>query len=164
MKTKTLLLGIAIATSQMSPLACMERTNYLSIEQKEGEAQLTRYTYQNFKINHFNLRIGGDPNAPYDIDEILNDLFEQQEYVSSITAANPDIAAVANTQNTALIQLRNDFFEKLTKYRSNDSAIEEEVEDFEDPINWIMHQVFYYSADVKNQLAAFANSHSPHHP
>lgn len=164
MKTKTLLLGIAIATSQMSPLACMERTNCLLIEQKEGEAQLTRYTYQNFKINHFDLRIGGDPNAPYDIDEILNDLFEQQEYVSSITAANPDIAAVANAENTALIQLRNDFFEKLTKYRNNNAAIEEEVEDFEGPINWIIHQVTYYNKDVKDQLAAFANSHNPYHP
>jgi hypothetical protein len=164
MKTKTLLLGIAIATSQMSPLACMERTNCLSIEQKEGEAQLTRYTYQNFKINHFDLRIGGDPNTPYNIDEIVNDLLEQQEYVSSITAATSDIAAVANAENIALIQLRNDFFEKLTKYRNNDATIEGEVEDFEGPIHWIIHQVTYYNKDVKDQLAAFANSHSPRHP
>ena len=33
---------------------------------------------------------------------------------------------------------------------------EEEVEDFEGPINWIIHQVTYYNKDVKDQLAAFA--------
>lgn len=163
MKTKTLLLGIAISVFQMSPLVCMERTDYLSKEQKEGEAQLKRYTYQNFEINHFDLRIGGDPNEPYDIDKILNDLFEQQEYVSSITAATSDIAAVADAENTALIQLRNDFFEKLTKYQDKDTEIVREAERFEDSIDWIMHQVSYYNKDVKDQLVAFANSHSPQH-
>lgn len=160
MKTTTLLLGIAIGTSQITSLVCMDQTNFLSIERKEGEAQLVRYTYTDFSIEHFDLRIGVDPNKPYDITEILADLFTQQKRVSLITTTNSDFSEVVENENTALIQLRDDFFAKLTKYKADDAETMQEVEENEDPINWIMGLETQYRTKVKSRLLAFANMHN----
>ena len=160
MKTRTLLLGIAIVTSQINPLVCMDETEYASKE--ETTAQSTCYTYRNFEINHFSLGIGVDPNRPYDMDKILADLFEQQKYVSKITSIDSELIQVIDDENTSLTTIRNTFFEMLTKYQNQDEQTMKEIDEFEGPINWIMHQVTYYNKDVTDVLSAFAKAHTSH--
>lgn len=161
MKTTTLLLGIAIGACQMNSLVCMEDTGYISMEIKEGESQLTHYTYQNFVVSHFDLRIGVDPNADYNMDEILDDLFTQQKYVSTIIQVADTLdQKIIDIENEALIKLHDDFFAKLTNYKSNNAEIMQEVERFDDHISWIMHQVPYYNREVIDRLSAFAKSNN----
>jgi hypothetical protein len=160
MKTTTLLLGIAIGVSQITPLVCMDETNYETKEIKEEQSQLAHYTYPNFNIDHFILRI--DSDLPNEMQPILDDLFQQQDYVSSISTTNTVLFDIVTTTNTTLTQLRDNFFAKLKKYQESDPEIMQEIEKAEGSLSWITQIVPHYNIDVVAILAKFANTHNLH--
>jgi len=141
MKTKILLLSIAIATSQMNPLVCMDDTG----------AQRETFTFQDYSIRKFSLRI--DPNCDNDFDKIIEDLLSQEAYISSITSANPVFEEAINLANTQLVTIRDNFFQDLKSI--NTSKIQSEIDQEDDAVAWIMSKTVNYGNQVKTILNQF---------